>query len=264
MKEKFDDYNEYEKFMKNKCNNFLKYYDKRFKIQNDEYINERIEKIKTEGLNYKFNRYFDKLISLKKNFDYVAMNKLLKERTDKKKLEKEINRQRIQKQREKYLNLIEQNIEEAKKVENLDIKKTLNNCQDCIVIAEKLGEKCTNTEWYKEIKTIQQTLIQKTSISAPPPSHEIEQEFKDNFNFGIDTFLKFLLSKYPIEGYEFSEQIIEEYNKNKRKFFVLLKQKYNKANSFKPSLNGVIDNSYFQEKKNYIIQYINNCLNALK
>ena len=99
--------------------------------------------------------------------------------------------------------------------ENLDIKKTLNNCQDCIVIAEKLGEKCTNTEWYKEIKTIQQTLIQKTSISAPPPSHEIEQEFKDKFNFGIDTFLKFLLSKYPIEGYEFSEQIIEEYHKNK-------------------------------------------------
>jgi hypothetical protein len=47
------------------------------------------------------------------------MNKLLKERTDKKKLEKEINRQRIQKQREKYLNLIEQNIEEAKKVEML-------------------------------------------------------------------------------------------------------------------------------------------------
>ena len=155
-------------------------------------------------------------------------------------------------------------IEFEKKSENLDIKKTLNNCQDCIVIAEKLGEKCTNTEWYKEIKTIQQTLIQKTSISAPPPSHEIEQEFKDNFNFGIDTFLKFLLSKYPIEGYEFSEQIIEEYHKNKRKFFVLLKQKYNKANSFKPSLNGVIDNSYFQEKKNYIIQYINNCLNALK
>jgi len=119
MKEQFDDYNDYEKFMKNKCDNMLKYYDRRFKIQSDEFINEKTEKIKHQGLNYKFNRYFDKLISLKKNFDYVAMNKLLKERTDKKKLEKEINRQRIQKQREKYLNLIEQNIEEAKKVEML-------------------------------------------------------------------------------------------------------------------------------------------------
>ena len=72
------------------------------------------------------------MISLKKNFDYVAMNKLLKERTDKKKLEKEINRQRIQKQREKYLNLIEKNVEDAKKVEILSDEymkknKKLNN-----------------------------------------------------------------------------------------------------------------------------------------
>ena len=132
MKEKFDDYNDYEKFMKNKCNNIFKYYDRRVKIQSDEYINEKIVKIKTQGLNYKFNNYFDKLISLKKNFDYVAMNKLLKERTDKKKLEKEINRQRIQKQREKYLNLIEKNVEDAKKVEILSDEymkknKQLNN-----------------------------------------------------------------------------------------------------------------------------------------
>ncbi len=120
MKEQFDDYNDYEKFMKNKCDNMLKYYDRRFKIQSDEFINERIEKIKTEGLNYKFNKYFDKFFSMKKNFDLVAMSKLLlKHRTNKKKLEKEINEKKIQKQREKYINLIEQNVERAKKVQML-------------------------------------------------------------------------------------------------------------------------------------------------
>ena len=158
-------------------------------------------------------------------------------------------------------------IEILKKTENINKKKMLDYCQESIIIAEKLGEKCTNTEWYKEIKDIYQTKFQNKAIyPAPPPNiiFEIEQEFKDNYNYGIDDFLKFLLCKYPIEGYEFSNQIIEEFNKNKRKFFVILKQKYSKANSFKPSLNGEIDNNYFQEKKNYIIQYINNCLNDLK
>ena len=144
-------------------------------------------------------------------------------------------------------------------------KKLLDYCQESIMIAEKLGEECTNTEWYKEIKDIHQKLQQK-SFCAPPPikqTFEIEQEFKDNYNYGIDAFLKFLLSKYPIEGFEFSDQIIDKYNKNKRNFFVLLKQKYSKATSFKSSFIGVKDNE-FQIKKQYIIQYINNCLNALK
>ena len=120
MKENFNDYNDYGKFMINKCNNVIKLFDRRFKIQSDEFINERIEKIKTEGLNYKFNKYFDKFFSMKKNFDLVAMSKLLlKHRTNKKKLEKEINEKKIQKQREKYINLIEQNVERAKKVQML-------------------------------------------------------------------------------------------------------------------------------------------------
>ena len=119
MKENFNDYNDYGKFMINKCNNVIKLFDRRFKIQSDEFINERIEKIKTEGLNYKFNRYFDKLISQKKEFNYVLINKLLKERTEKHKLAKIVNEQKLEKQRGHYFKVIERNLKEAKKFEML-------------------------------------------------------------------------------------------------------------------------------------------------
>ncbi len=119
MKDTLDDAKDYEKFMIKKCDNVLNYYDKKYKISSDEFLNEKIEKIKTEGLNYKFNRYFDKLISQKKEFNYVLINKLLKERTEKHKLAKIVNEQKLEKQRGHYFKVIERNLKEAKKFEML-------------------------------------------------------------------------------------------------------------------------------------------------
>ena len=157
-------------------------------------------------------------------------------------------------------------IELLKKSSNIDIKKLLELCEESIKIADELGEDCTNKEWYKEIKRLQEE-FQKKSISAPPPPNQdlinMEQEFKNICDLGPDEFVKFLLTKYPIEACELSDEIIEEYNKNKRNFFKQLRLKYNKANSFKP-VNGVIDNNNFEEKKKIIIQSIHNCMNKIK
>ena len=157
-------------------------------------------------------------------------------------------------------------IELLKKSSNINIKNLLDLCEESIKIADELGENCTNKEWYKEIKRLQEE-FQKKSISAPPPPNQslidMEQEFKNICDLGPDEFVKFLLTKYPIEACELSDEIIEEYNKNKRNFFKQLRLKYNKANSFKP-VNGVIDNNNFEEKKKIIIQSIHNCMNKIK
>ena len=66
-------------------------------------------------LNMKFNQYFDKLISQNKSFDYITMLKLLKEHTKKKEMFKKVKMEAIEKQRNKFLNILEKNNAEANK-----------------------------------------------------------------------------------------------------------------------------------------------------
>ena len=66
-------------------------------------------------LNMKFNQYFDKLISQNKSFDYITMLKLLKEHTKKKEMLKKVKMEAIEKQRNKFLNILEKNDVEANK-----------------------------------------------------------------------------------------------------------------------------------------------------
>jgi hypothetical protein len=66
-------------------------------------------------LNMKFNQYFDKLISQNKSFDYITMLKLLKEHTKKKEMLKKVKMEAIEKQRNKFLNILEKNNAEANK-----------------------------------------------------------------------------------------------------------------------------------------------------
>jgi len=108
--------NYYEKKMIKKCNRVLIKNDKKFLIQSDEYLNENINP--ENDLNLKFNQYFDKLISQNKEFDYIAMLNLLKER-EKKEIQEKINKLKIEKKHEKFLNLVKNGEIELQKAYDL-------------------------------------------------------------------------------------------------------------------------------------------------
>ena len=106
----------YEKKMINKCDGTLKKYNDKYLIQSDKYLKEYTKK--DEQLNLKFNQYFDKLISQNKEFDYIAINNLIKER-GKKELQKKINQMKIENKHQKFLKLIQDGQNEYKKAKDL-------------------------------------------------------------------------------------------------------------------------------------------------
>ena len=113
--------NNYEKSMINKCDDTLKYYDKKYKIQSDEFLNENINK---DDLNLKFNEFFDKMFSQNKEFDYYVIMRAIKE-MEKKKIIHRDRELKIEKRHDKFYKLIKNNQKEAKKAYDLidEIKK---------------------------------------------------------------------------------------------------------------------------------------------
>ena len=114
--------NNYEKSMINKCDDTLKYYDKKYKIQSDEFLNENIDN--KDGLNLKFNEFFDKMFSQNKEFDYYVIMRAIKE-MEKKKIIHRDRELKIEKRHDKFYKLIKNNQKEAKKAYDLidEIKK---------------------------------------------------------------------------------------------------------------------------------------------
>jgi hypothetical protein len=155
-------------------------------------------------------------------------------------------------------------IEFMKNKGNINLQHLYDYSKESISIAEKLGIICTGQEWYKEIIDLHEQIKKKLSYSMPAPSildkEKMEQELKENLNNGIENFLRFLLINYPYEGCQFSEDIIEEYKNNKRNFLKQLKKKYNNSKIIQSSLNGSND---FNQKKEIIITYLNNCINSI-
>ena len=156
------------------------------------------------------------------------------------------------------------------KLDNLDIeflKQLSQQCKDSIQIANELGSICTSKEWYKEIVDLEKAINKKLSGYKPAPSIEdinkIEQELKQNFDLGIENFLRFLLTKYPYEGCIFSEQMIEDFNNNKRKFLRNLYTKYNKKGA--SAIQSIKANEVEISSQNNVLikKYINNCINSL-
>lgn len=74
----------------------------------------------------KFHDYFDKIISQKKEFDYIAMMNILKKNEKKKRLKEIVNRQKSNKMYEKFYKIIEDNKIEAEKTNRL-IESVMNN-----------------------------------------------------------------------------------------------------------------------------------------
>ena len=151
-------------------------------------------------------------------------------------------------------------IEFLKKKPILNLQHFLDMAEESIKIADQLGNICTNKEWYKEIIELQEEIKKKMKDYTPAPSigemEKIRQEFKDNFDNGKENFIRFLLTKYPYEGCQFSEEMLKEYKENERNFLKKLLQKYKKDN--KTGINNINI-----KKKELIIEYLNNCINEL-
>ena len=91
MQYKFDDVNEYEKKMIKKCNKYFKKLDDKITIKSDDFLKEKFFEQKKKST-MKFHDYFDKIISQKKEFDYIAMMNILKKNEKKKRLKEIVNR----------------------------------------------------------------------------------------------------------------------------------------------------------------------------
>ena len=118
-----DNINSYEKSMINRCDNTLKYYDNKYKIQSDEFLKENIDD-HMDNFNLRFNQFFDKMFSENKEFDYYVIMRIIKE-MEKKKMIKRDKEIKIEKRHDKFINLIKNNQKEAKRTYELidEIKK---------------------------------------------------------------------------------------------------------------------------------------------
>ena len=118
-----DNINSYEKSMINRCDNTLKYYDNKYKIQSDEFLKENIDD-HMDNFNLRFNQFFDKMFSENKEFDYYVIMRIIKE-MEKKKMIKRDKEIKIEKRHDKFINLIKNNQIEAKRTYELidEIKK---------------------------------------------------------------------------------------------------------------------------------------------
>ena len=85
----------YEKFMIDKCDKCFTEIDNKVSIKSDEYLNEGIEMEKY--ITMKFNDYFDRLMSDKKDFDYLSLMKMIKNQVKKKKMKNIIQKQKMEK-----------------------------------------------------------------------------------------------------------------------------------------------------------------------
>lgn len=125
LQDQFDDVNQYEKKMIKKCDKYFKKLDDKINIKSDEFIKEKfVEHNKIRSM--KFHDYFDKIISQKKEFDYIAMMNILKNNEKKKKLKEIVNRQKSNKKHEKFYKIIEDSKIEAEKTNRL-IDSIMNN-----------------------------------------------------------------------------------------------------------------------------------------
>ena len=148
-------------------------------------------------------------------------------------------------------------IELIKKISASSLQILIDLAEESIKIANKLGEICTSQNWFKEINDIKVKLKEKMSVLPPPPPIDnFKIELENNYNnLGNEDFLRFLLKKYPYDGCQFSENMIEEFKNNKRKFLKKLSVKYNKT--------GNPQDKTVAEKNQIIDLYINNMINGL-
>lgn len=120
------DIKKYEKFMINKCDKCFTEIDNKVTIKSDEYLNEGIEMEKYSTM--KFNDYFDRLMSDKKDFDYVSLMKMIRNKQKKKKMNRIIQKQKLEKKHKLFDKIIHNTDLELKKTTTL-VDSFLNKSQ---------------------------------------------------------------------------------------------------------------------------------------
>ena len=138
-----------------------------------------------------------------------------------------------------------------------DLQEMYNYSKQSIDIANNLGQNCKNKNWYNEINNLNIKIKDKLENSSAPPIFDIKK-FDDelrNLSLNDEEFLKHILTKCPFEGCEFSENMLEEYQKDKENFLKMLLNKYKKS--------GNEENNMINEKNKIIVKYLNNILNNL-
>jgi hypothetical protein len=100
-----------------KCNQYFKKLDDKITIKSDDFLKEKL--VEQRKISMKFNDFFDKIISQKKEFDYVTMMNMLKNKEKKNKLKEIINRQKSDKKHEKFYKIIEDSKIEIEKANRL-------------------------------------------------------------------------------------------------------------------------------------------------
>jgi hypothetical protein len=138
-----------------------------------------------------------------------------------------------------------------------DLQEMYNYSKQSIDIANNLGQNCKTKNWYNEINNLNIKIKDKLENSSAPPIFDIKK-FDDelrNLSLNDEEFLKHILTKCPFEGCEFSENMLEEYQKDKENFLKMLLNKYKKS--------GNEENNMINEKNKIIVKYLNNILNNL-
>ena len=138
-----------------------------------------------------------------------------------------------------------------------DLQEMYNYSKQSIDIANNLGQNCKTKNWYNEINNLNIKIKDKLENSSAPPIFDIKK-FDDelrNLSLNDEEFLKHILTKCPFEGCKFSENMLEEYQKDKENFLKMLLLKYKKS--------GNEENNMINEKNKIIVKYLNNILNNL-
>ena len=168
-----------------------------------------------------------------------------------------------------YANIVK--IEIIKNKNTMNAVKLLEYAEKSIQKVRFLGNDYKKKNWYKEIKSLKKEIEKKTKKITTPLNEEnimekISSQFVEKFNNGDEIFIEFLLKNYPIRGHFFSEDIISEFNNDKKTFLDKLRRDYNKADKFIVDINNdqININEYINEIKSIIEETINNMINRLR
>ena len=127
LQNKIDIYNKYGELMIKKCNQCYNYIDNKMNVKSDEFLKEKI--VEENFSTIKFNDYFDKLISDKKNFDAVSLMQIINNSHRKKIIRDLITKQKTEQNHKQYYKILENTQNDMKKTNEL-IDSFLNKTRE--------------------------------------------------------------------------------------------------------------------------------------
>ena len=244
-----------------------------FKLKYKEVLDKCKKQILLISVKYLQGNYYTKgkLFENNENLDFenlsLMSNNLSESLNKLKDIDEKDNKEILELGGISYANFVK--IEFLKDKNRLDPKKLLEYANKSIKLAESLGKEETNKEWYKEIVKLKK-LLEKKIKEIPEPEKKDFQRIKDkleyHFGCGNEELVIYLLKNYPVQGNEYSENKMQEYNKNKNMFLKKLASGYKKADKFLKDSNEDEKNinENFDDIKPIILEYINNMMNRQK